>query len=87
MKVYVDANDIGKTVTFKEENGKRQYLYVHDKEGFIIKSLEDYKKKFLDDIKEFVINNFEVTISKSGEFVASIGLEKLNKFLKEKEKC
>lgn len=86
MKIYVDPKYDGTTVTFKEENGKRQYLYVHDKEGFIIKSLDDYKKKVLDDIKEFIINNFEVTISKSGEFVASIGLEKLNKFLKEKEK-
>ena len=86
MKIYVDPKCDGTTVTFKEENGKRQYLYVHDKEGFIIKSLDDYKKKVLDDIKEFIINNFEVTISKSGEFVASIGLEKLNKFLKEKEK-
>lgn len=45
MKVYVDANDIGKTVTYKEEYGKRQYLYVHDNEGFIFKDLADYIKQ------------------------------------------
>ena len=45
MKVYVDANDIGKTITYKKENGVRQYLYVHDKEGFIFKSLSDYTKQ------------------------------------------
>lgn len=45
MKVYVDEKDNGTTVTYKEENGKRQYLYVHDKEGFIFKSLADYTKQ------------------------------------------
>jgi hypothetical protein len=56
MKVYVNANDMGKTVTYKEENGKRQHLYVHDNEGFIFKSLEDYtkqvRKEVIDEIKK-----------------------------------
>lgn len=45
MKVYVDEKDSGTTITFKEENGKRQYLYVHDKEGFIFKSIQDHDKQ------------------------------------------
>ena len=50
MKVYVDANDTGKTVTFEEENGKRQYLYVHDKEGFIFKELAEHDKQVRKDV-------------------------------------
>lgn len=52
MKVYIDANDIGKTVTYKEENGKRQYLYIHDNEGFIFKELSDYDKQVRKEVCE-----------------------------------
>ena len=52
MKVYLDANDIGKTITYKEENGVRQYLYVHDKEGFIFKDLSDYTKQVRKEVCE-----------------------------------
>lgn len=52
MKIYVDPKYGGTTLNFKEENGKRQYLYVHDKEGFIIKNLEDYKKQIIKDVCE-----------------------------------
>lgn len=52
MKVYVDEKDSGTTVTFKEENGKRQYLYVHDKEGFIFKSLTDHDKQVRKEVCE-----------------------------------
>ena len=58
MKVYVDANDIGKTVTYKEENGKRQYLYVHDKEGFIFKDLSDYTKQVRKKVCEIIWGGF-----------------------------
>ena len=56
MKVYVDENDGGKTITFKEENGKRQYLYVHDKEGFIFKSLADHDKQVRKEVVQEIIN-------------------------------
>lgn len=52
MKVYIDENDIGKTVTYKEENGKRQYLYIHDNEGFIFKDLSDYTKQVRKEVCE-----------------------------------
>lgn len=45
MKVYVDANDMGTTVTYKEENGKKEYIYCHDREGFVFKDLADYTKQ------------------------------------------
>ena len=45
MKVYIDEKDIGLTVTYKEEFGKKQYLYVHDKDGFVFKSLEEHDKE------------------------------------------
>lgn len=45
MKVYIDKKDIGLTVTYKEEFGKKQYLYVHDKDGFVFKSLEEHDKE------------------------------------------
>ena len=56
MKVYVDANDIGKTVTYKEENGVRQYLYVHDKEGFIFKDLADHTKQVRKEVLSELMN-------------------------------
>ena len=45
MKIYLDKNDLGKTITFREEYGKRQYLYVHDKEGFVFKNLEKFQNQ------------------------------------------
>lgn len=56
MKVYIDTNDIGKTVTYKEENGKRQHLYVHDNEGFIFKELADYTKQVRKEVCEQIID-------------------------------
>lgn len=50
MKLYIDDNDIAKTVTFEEENGKRQKLYVHDKEGFVFKSLSEHDEFLIKDI-------------------------------------
>ena len=41
MKIYIDDVEIGTTVSYIEENGKKQNLYVHDKEGFVFKSLKD----------------------------------------------
>jgi hypothetical protein len=61
MRVYVDIADSGKTITYKEEYGKRQYLYVHDNEGFIFKDLADYakqvRKEVCEKIKEFLENH------------------------------
>ncbi len=45
MKLYIDTKDIGKTVSYKEENSKKQYLYAHDKEGFELKDISDYTKQ------------------------------------------
>lgn len=59
MKVYVDANDIGKTITYKEENGVRQHLYVHDKEGFIFKDLSDYTKQVRKEVCEEIGNKLK----------------------------
>jgi Holliday junction resolvase len=60
MKIYIDENDIAKTVTYKEENGKRQYLYIHDNEGFIFKELSEHDKQVrqevCEEIKEKVKN-------------------------------
>ena len=53
MKIYLDQNDIGKTITYREENGKKQYLYAHDKDGFVFKSLEEVQnQKAIECLKE-----------------------------------
>lgn len=59
MKVYVDTNDIGKTITYKEENGKRQYLYVHDNEGFIFKDLSDHTKQVRKEVCDWIQAEFK----------------------------
>ena len=41
MKVFISEIDLGKTITYKEENGKKQYLYTSG--GFEFESLKDYK--------------------------------------------
>lgn len=41
MKIYIDEAEIGSTISYTEENGKKQNLYVHDKEGFVFKSLKE----------------------------------------------
>ena len=46
MKIYIDKQDVGTTITYKEECGRRQFLYVHDKEGFVFKELEDKNREF-----------------------------------------
>lgn len=64
MKVYIDENDIGKTVSYKEADGVRQYLYVHDKEGFVIKHLAEHdkqvRKQVVQEIKEKILKHFNV---------------------------
>lgn len=47
MKIYIDKEDISKTVSYEDEDGKKQNLYVHDKEGFIFKELADHDKELL----------------------------------------
>lgn len=44
MNVYLDENDIFKTLTYETENGKKKKLISHDRDGFVIKSLQDYNK-------------------------------------------
>lgn len=66
MKLYLEDNDIAKTVTFEEENGVRQRLYVHgDKEGFVFKSLaehdEQVRKAVCDEIASAIA--YEVFVS------------------------
>lgn len=43
MNIYIKPEEIGTTITYKEDNGRKQYLYVHDREGFVFKSTEDLK--------------------------------------------
>ena len=45
MKIYIDDKDIGTTISYQDNYGVRQNLWVHDKEGFIFKSLQDYIKE------------------------------------------
>lgn len=50
MKIYLDNNEIAKTVTFEYENDKKQKLYVHDDEGFVFKSLEEHDEQTRKDV-------------------------------------
>lgn len=50
MKIYIDNNEIAKTVTFEFENDKKQKLYVHDDEGFVFKSLEEHDEQTRKDV-------------------------------------
>ena len=65
MKIYLDNSEIAKTVTFENEDGKRQKLYVHDNEGFVFKSLEEHDellvKSICDEISSAVA--YEVFVS------------------------
>lgn len=62
MKVYVDSNDIGTTVTYKEENGKKEYIYCHDREGFVFKDLSDYTKQVRKEVIEEIKKNADVIL-------------------------
>lgn len=79
MKVYVDANDIGKTVTYKEEYGKRQYLYVHDNEGFIFKDLSDYTKQVRKEVVEKVYKVLEQAVPKDLSWSWAVITKELDK--------
>ena len=59
MKLYIDTKDIGKTVSYKEENGKKQYLYAHDKEGFEFKDIADYTKQVRKEVCEEIRDNLK----------------------------
>ena len=63
MKIYIDDNDIGKTVSYKEADGVRQYLYVHDKEGFVIKHLAEHDKEIRNQVcermRKFAYNTYK----------------------------
>lgn len=67
MNIYLDQNDFGKTISYTEENGKKQNLYAHDHEGFVIKSLEDHDKEkrneLIDEIKKELDVAFETIYS------------------------
>jgi hypothetical protein len=52
MKVYIDEKDIGTTITYKEENGKKEYIYCHDREGFVFKDISDYTKQVRKEVCE-----------------------------------
>ena len=79
MKVYVDSNDIGTTVTYKEENGKRQYLYVHDKEGFVFKDLADYTKQ----VRKEVCDGLALPLIKHFQKDAEFTVEEICKWIEE----
>lgn len=72
MKVYVDVADSGKTITYKEEYGKRQYLYVHDNEGFIFKDLADYAKQVRKEVCEKFVEKFMLEYTMGNEPVEDI---------------
>lgn len=72
MKVYVDVADSGKTITYKEEYGKRQYLYVHDNEGFIFKDLADYAKQAKKEVCEKFVEQFMLEYTMGNEPIEDI---------------
>ena len=80
MKVYIDTNDIGKTVSYKEENGKKQYLYAHDNEGFVVKDLAEHdkqvRKEIIKQVKDYMENHSHtITVdTKNRKVVYKIGL-------------
>ena len=47
MRIYISEEDICKTVSYEEENGAKQNLYVHDKDGFFFKELKEHDKELL----------------------------------------
>lgn len=77
MKVYVDANDIGKTVTYKEDNGKKQYLYAHDKEGFIFKDLTDYTKQVRKEVCESLDKKIGKYLSNKCRYAESLDVHSI----------
>ena len=76
MKIYIDPKDIGVTISYKWENGKKQYLYAHDKQGFEISTLEDKTKMVCNRIRE----EFDKPKS-NGANQQQISLSKVLKFL------
>lgn len=65
MKIYLDNNEIAKTVTFEYENDKRQKLYVHDDEGFVFKSLEEHDEQTRKDVCDEISSAIAYEVFKS----------------------
>lgn len=88
MKIYINENDIGKTVSFKDENGKKEYLYVHDKEGFIFKDLAEHDKELVKTICDMIIDEYnlnneprDIGFGDVGFGYVHINAEKIKEFL------
>ena len=77
MKIYLNSEDLGKTITYKEENGKKNYLYC--KEGFEICENAQYTEQLLkenaqlkkENEAEDILNNTEPFIDKYMAIVAT----------------
>lgn len=68
MKLFIGDEDIAKTVTFEEENGARQRLYVHgDKKGFVFKSLAEHDELLIKSICDEISSAIACETFLSGE--------------------
>ena len=91
MKIYIGGDDIGNTISYKEENIGKQHLYVHDYEGFIFKSLDDYvdeqlklkTKEICDNIRKQVTPHTGMFYHKGQK---TISISRLDKILTKIEK-
>lgn len=83
MKLYLDDNDIAKTVTFEEENGVRQRLYVHgDKDGFIFKSLAEHDETLIKELCKEISSAIAYEVFVSGKLThkeVETAIEKVEK--------
>lgn len=82
MNIYLDKNEMGTTITYTYEGKNKQNLYVHDKDGFVFKSLEEHdketKKTVLNDIVEKLYNtpvdyDYKIDIEEVIDIIKSIG--------------
>ena len=68
MKLYLDDSDMAKTVTFEEENGVIQRLYVHDdKDGFVFKSLAEHDENLIKELCKKISSAIAYEVFVSGK--------------------
>lgn len=89
MKVYLNESDIGKTITYKEENGKKQHLYVHDKEGFIIQPITEHdkqvRKNVIGELKQKLVQIGRWDVQENGSIYFKMKISTLNDILEKVE--
>ena len=85
MIVYLDESGIGKTITYTEENGKKQYLYVHDKDGFNIQPITEHDKQVrtgvVKEIKQKLVQLGRWDMKENGSIYFKMNINTLNDIL------